>query len=373
MSPVDSMTKALNRAVAEGVFPGAVLLVRVRGNVVCHEAVGRVGLSSSDKHVHVGTIYDLASLTKPIATATAIVGLVEDGLLSLDQPVSFWFEELQERAVGSATIRQLLHHSSGLPAWRPYYEELPPTWVHPPGPSEIETRKRSFLNRIGLEDLHYAPGTQSLYSDLGFLLLGLVVEQCTARSLADYCRERMYAPLQADPLFFIDAIGAPVGGHGDLQEVAPTEHDAWRGRLLQGEVHDENAYALGGIAGHAGLFGTVSALSVMAGAWLQGALGRKSLLPSSLVKECVVRQDGTPGSSWGLGWDTPSSPSSSGSRFSPSSFGHLGFTGTSLWIDPSCELEVVLLSNRVHPTRRNNKIQDFRPYLHDLIYQEFVG
>lgn len=154
--------------------------------------------------------------------------------------------------------------------------------------------------------------------------------------------------------------------------VAPTEDDPWRGRMLQGEVHDENACALGGVAGHAGLFGTAAAVAAMTGLWLDGYLGKRGLLSPELVRRFASRQ-GTPGSSWGLGWDTPSAPSSSGKYFSPQAFGHLGFTGTSVWIDPMCELEVVLLSNRVHPTRQNIAIQTFRPLLHDVIYERVVG
>jgi CubicO group peptidase (beta-lactamase class C family) len=159
----------------------------------------------------------------------------------------------------------------------------------------------------------------------------------------------------------------------DLSRLAPTEQDAWRGRLLRGEVHDENAFAMGGAAGHAGLFGTAAAVSLMTGQWLESYAGRGGLLPSEVVKKFVTKQDRIAGSSWALGWDTPSAASSSGSRFSPSSFGHLGYTGTSIWIDPSSELEVLLLSNRVHPTRKNDAIKQFRPVIHDTIHRELIG
>jgi CubicO group peptidase (beta-lactamase class C family) len=138
-------------------------------------------------------------------------------------------------------------------------------------------------------------------------------------------------------------------------------------------VHDENAAAMGGVAGHAGLFGTAESVLAVSGAWLSGYHGRKSILGGELVRQFTTRQKSAARSSWALGWDTPSVPSSSGSHFSERSFGHLGYTGTSLWIDPLCELEVVLLSNRVHPSRRNEKIKSFRPYIHDLVYREFVS
>ena len=144
-------------------------------------------------------------------------------------------------------------------------------------------------------------------------------------------------------------------------------------RLLRGEVHDENAYALGGIAGHAGLFGTATAVMTLADVWLNGYLGRSSFFNTDLVRRFVTRDSNTLGSSWGSGWDTPSRPSSSGCYLSPQSFGHLGFTGTSLWIDPVAELEVVLLSNRVHPNRQDTRIQQFRPLIHDAVYETIVG
>jgi CubicO group peptidase (beta-lactamase class C family) len=159
----------------------------------------------------------------------------------------------------------------------------------------------------------------------------------------------------------------------DASWIAPTEWDERRNRLLCGEVHDENAAAMDGVAGHAGLFGTAESVLAVSGAWLHGYHGRESILAEEFVRQFTTRQESVARSSWALGWDTPSAPSSSGSSFSERSFGHLGFTGTSLWIDPLRELEVVLLSNRVYPNRRNEKIKAFRPWIHDLVYREFVS
>ena len=147
----------------------------------------------------------------------------------------------------------------------------------------------------------------------------------------------------------------------DASRIAPTEQGEWRNRLLCGEVHDENAAAMGGVAGHAGLFGTAESVLAVSGAWLRGYYRESRFWMRTLVRQFTTRQEPASQSSWALGWDTPSAPSSSGSHFSERSFGHLGYTGTSLWIDPLCELEVVLLSNRVHPSRRNEKIKVFRP------------
>jgi CubicO group peptidase (beta-lactamase class C family) len=214
----------------------------------------------------------------------------------------------------------------------------------------------------------------SLYSDLGFILLGLMIERVTSFSLARYCQERIYQPLGIQRLLFVPTNGrGGIEGHVTVESIAPTEDDPWRGRLLRGEVHDENAYALGGIAGHAGLFGTAAAVMTLADVWVNGYLGRSSFFNTDLVRCFVASDSNTPGSSWGLGWDTPSRPSSSGRYLSPQSFGHLGFTGTSLWIDPVAELEVVLLSNRVHPNRQDTRIQQFRPLIHDAVYETIVG
>jgi CubicO group peptidase (beta-lactamase class C family) len=155
-------------------------------------------------------------------------------------------------------------------------------------------------------------------------------------------------------------------------KIAPTEWDEWRKRLLKGEVHDENAAAMGGVAGHAGLFGTAESVLAVSGLWLAAYLGESSLLDAKLVREFTSRQSKSPQSSWALGWDTPSVPSSSGTHFSPQAFGHLGFTGTSIWIDPQRRLEVVLLTNRVHPSRKNDSIRAFRPLIHDLVYRELT-
>ncbi|NKB81931.1 MAG: serine hydrolase [Nitrospirales bacterium] len=366
MAQSSPLVRALQQAVDCGIFPGAVLLVRVQGVVRCHEAVGRLGHHPYDRPVHPHTIYDLASLTKPLVTATALLCLIEDGKVALDQPVGSILSEIADSSLGSVTIRQLLAHRAGLPAWKPYYQMLF-------SPHDLrlnrDRQNERLLCFMKKEALLHPKSSTGVYSDLGFMLLGLVIERCGQQPLAVYCRDHIFQPAEAAPLFFIDV--GNVSPHRD--QIAPTEDDPWRGRVLQGEVHDENAYALGGIAGHAGLFGTAVAVGQLSRLWLKAVCGQESFLSSSLAKEFVKKQDETGKASWGLGWDTPSRPSSSGQWFSPQSFGHLGFTGTSLWIDPVCELEVIFLSNRVHPTRDNTQIQSLRPALHDLVYQEYVG
>ncbi|MGQ0809702.1 MAG: serine hydrolase domain-containing protein [Nitrospiraceae bacterium] len=369
MRPPGAIGRAMQTAVDEGVFPGAVLLVRLRGVMVYRQAVGFLSSSPRGAAVSLGTVYDLASLTKPLGTATALLCLVQDRRLDLDIPLQNLLDEFDGSPIGQATVSHLLTHSSGLPGWRPLYEHL--------DQGDRFRIRQVVLSRIRDEPLIYPIGQKSVYSDLGFILLGYVVEYLCGQSLSMFCHERIFKRIGAAPLGFLETKGQ-ASGQGEKSfsgaaAIAPTEHDEWRGRLLQAEVHDENAYALGGTAGHAGLFGTAEAVLAVSAAWLNGYKGRQSILSQELVLQFVTRRTEIAESSWALGWDTPSIPSSSGTRFSPRSFGHLGYTGTSLWIDPTCELEVVLLSNRVHPTRRNEKIRQFRPLIHDLIYSQLIG
>ena len=371
----DLITQAMQSAVGERIFPGAVLLVRFRGQLAYQGAFGCAALIPRSEPATLETIYDLASLTKPLATTTAVLCLIQDGTLRLEDALHAYFPELQGTAVGSTTVFQLLHHSSGLPGWRPLYEEIAEQERQHPGFLGSAAAGKLAAESIGREPLAYPPGTTSLYSDLGFILLGLMVERVTGLSLARFCRERIYRPLGISGLMFAptaDGAGGADGQEETIGSIAPTEDDPWRGRMLRGEVHDENAYALGGIAGHAGLFGTAAAVMMVADAWLNGYLGRSHFFDRELVHRFVSRDPNRPESSRALGWDTPSPPSSSGQYLSAQSFGHLGFTGTSLWIDPGAKLEVVLLSNRVHPNRQDTRIQQFRPLIHDVIHETIV-
>jgi CubicO group peptidase (beta-lactamase class C family) len=262
--------------------------------------------------------------------------------------------------LGQASLRDLLSHQSGLPAWRPFYQSFPPTFSSEP--DSRQKRIQAVLEMILKEPIDQSALSKSVYSDLGYMVLGFVVERVTGQSLADFTRKQIFNLVEASPLAFgMHNIKGDVSAH-----IAPTEKDPWRGRLLQGEVHDENAAALGGVAGHAGLFGTAQAVGQVTKAWLDSYAGKPSVFQCDVFRQFVKAQ---PETSWGLGWDTPSQPSSSGQWFSPESFGHLGFTGTSIWIDPVRELEVIFLSNRVHPTRDNDVIKTFRPKLHDAIIQ----
>jgi CubicO group peptidase (beta-lactamase class C family) len=369
----DPIAQKLQEGVDEGVFPGAVLLISYKGRTVHHAAYGCACLVPEREPATVDTIYDLASLTKPIATATAVALLAADGELGLDDPLERYVSELTQDDLRHATIRHLLTHTSGLPAWRPLYERIASDGRRLRDKAVV-ARRAAVYDAIHREPLTEPVGSRCLYSDLGFILLGEILERIAKQEWSVFCHSEVFPRLGVRGLFYMGEDGPT----GDVSLVgrrfAATEQDEWRGRLLRGEVHDENAAVMGGVSAHAGLFGTAESVAGAAGAWLAAVRGEESLLPSVWAKEFVRRQGLAPGGSWALGWDTPSAgpggtPSSSGSYFSPASFGHLGYAGTSVWVDPERELIVVLLTNRVHPTRQNDKIRAFRPSLHDVIFK----
>jgi CubicO group peptidase (beta-lactamase class C family) len=376
MVALDVIQAAMNQAVQDGVFPGAVLAVRLRGSLRCLVPTGRLCRNPPGELVQTSTVYDLASLTKPLVTVTSLLLLVQGGKLLVDESIQKYLGELNGAPIGRATIGDLLTHSAGLPGWRPLYERLEARRVVK-GRGQLSVTHQAVLQLIRDEPLIYERGARSLYSDLGFILLGLVIERITGLSLDRQYQKAVAGPLEAKPLLFapMSAADSEISMECSVHRarIAPTEWDHRRGRLLQGEVHDENAAAMGGIAGHAGLFGTAESVLAITGVWLRAHRGQSSMLNGELVRAFTQRQIDVPQSSWALGWDTPSAPSSSGEYFSPESFGHLGYTGTSVWIDPQRELEVVLLSNRVCPSRKNDTIRAFRPRIHDLVFQEFVS
>ncbi|MBI3622221.1 MAG: beta-lactamase family protein [Nitrospirae bacterium] len=362
----DPITAALEQAVQDGVFPGAVLLVQHGARVERCDVAGHAALQPSTERMTRATLFDLASLTKPIATATAVLQLIRRGALALDQPVAQWLPDFRGDGKEQITLFHLLNHSSGLPAWKPFYKAVTP--------DQAGLATAQLHERIMTEPLVYPTGSQSIYSDLGFILLGLIVERSAGRPLDRVCRDELFAPLGMDSTGFRPLDRPELAA----RSIAATEQCAWRGRLLRGEVHDENCYALGGVSGHAGLFAPADDLARFVGALIEAdgeadrgrAEGPFAGVPAALLNQFLSRQS-TPGSSWGLGWDTPSDPSSSGRWFSPRSCGHLGYTGTSLWIDRDRGWSVLLLTNRVHPTSRNVKISDFRPLIHNLIAETF--
>jgi CubicO group peptidase (beta-lactamase class C family) len=365
-----SVDNAFQDAVSQGVFPGAVVLVSKDGKVLYEKAFGCRSLMPSKTPMEIETIFDLASLTKPLATAVAIMILVNEKKLRLDDKFTRIIPMFGVFGKNLTTFRQLLNHSSGLPAWKPFFEEI------------IKGEKSGRINFVAsraaksyvLEQIHRekplaAPGSQSLYSDLGFMLLAETVEVITGNSLDRFCQERVFKPFGMRGTGFVDLTQLRTRRLQPVEEmIAPTENCPWRKKVLCGEVHDDNAYAMGGVAGHAGLFSSAHDIHAFL-LRMNGCLsGEDKFLPQSLVREFLTKDESVTDSTYALGWDTPSpSGSSSGNLFSPRSVGHLGFTGCSIWWDLEKNCHVILLTNRVHPSRKNDKIKEFRPQVHDLI------
>ena len=341
----DSIRSVLTQAVADGAFPGAVAVVGNGAGITTAFGAGR--LDATDATVPtVQTIYDLASLTKIIATTTVMLQLVDQGTVALDAPVVRYLPEWKGPRTAGITIRQLLTHSSGLAAWRPFYKE-----------AADRAEARTQLMLVGPEA---PPGTRYLYSDMNFMLLGMVAEQVTGMSLDSAFSVRVAKPLRlADTRFRPDSSQRP--------RIAPTEFDPWRQRQLRGEVHDENASRFDGVSGHAGLFSTGADLARVVRLWLNGGtLDGVRLASANTVSQFTRAQD-TLISKRALGWETATGGNSAGKRLSLSSFGHTGFTGTSIWVDPTRNLFVILLTNRVNPTRENRKIGGVRTALADAV------
>ena len=365
-----SVEDAFKEAVTQGVFPGAVLLVGRGDEIVYEHAFGSRSLVPTSTPMYTSTIFDLASLTKPLATTVAIMLLVSEKNISLDDRVTRFVPTFGIFDKHAVTFRHLLNHSSGLPDWKPYYEDV------------LESEKGGKVNFVAsraakqhvFAEIHrekpVSPtGARSVYSDLDFIILGEVVEAISGGTLDRFCQDRIFTPLGLRGMFFIDLTQLDTQWLQPVEElIAPTEDCPWRKKIICGEVHDDNAYAMGGVAGHAGLFSSARDIHQLL-ACLDGCRrGENTFLPQALIQEFVSRDESVKNSTYALGWDTPSeNKSSSGECFSLHSVGHLGFTGTSIWWDLEKNCHVVLLSNRVHPTRKNEKIREFRPYIHDLI------
>ena len=345
--PFEEVDRLLESFRERGAFPGGVLAVGHRGSQAHLHAFGRLTYDADASPVSAGTIYDLASLTKVVATTTMAMILVDEGRLDLDRPVQELLPGFTGPGKEAVTVRHLLTHSSGLPALAPLYKEI--------------RGRAAYLERIQAMDLESPPGSRSTYSDLGMILLGEILERIAGLPLEAFVRARVFAPLGMRDTQFRPSL--------ELRpRIAPTEVDPWRGRLIHGEVHDENAFALGGVAPHAGLFGTAGDLARFAQMLLDGGTFEGRRIVSLETVALFTRRAGIPGSDRALGWDTKSAEgSSAGTLFSSRSFGHTGFTGTSLWIDPERKVFVILLTNRVHPTRENNLIREVRPAVADAV------
>jgi len=362
----------LQEAIAQRAFPAASIAVTHRGRLVARKALGRFvydddsgapSLASfatepasslskgGDCEVNASTLFDLASLTKVVATTPMTMLLYERGLLDLDAPLAaivpeFTTDPQKDPRRHEVTLRTLLAHSSGLPA----YERL-----------FLKARTRAELLQAAFTiPLAADPATRAEYSDIGFIILGVALERLADESLDRFCQREIFAPLAMTNTTF----NPPAEIRA---QIPPTANDqTFRRRIIQGEVQDENASVLGGVAAHAGLFSTAADLAKVAHAMLNGG---RPILRHETVSLFTRRQPVPPGTSRALGWDTPSSPSQSGKYFSPHSFGHLGYTGTSLWIDPARQLSITLLTNRTWPDCSNQAIKKIRPKFHDAVIE----
>lgn len=361
----------------DSAYPGAVVAVGRHGRLALLAAAGHYGVDDP-RPVDPATIYDLASLTKVVGLTTACLLLADEGRLDLDAPVRAYLPEFQGPDKARVTIRQLLTHSSGLPAWRPLFKDA--------------ATRAGALALVDTTPLSVAPGDSFIYSDLGAITLAQVVERIAGERLDRYLERRVFTPLGMTATRYLPP-------RSWRARIAPTELDSvFRHRMMHGEVHDENAGRLEGVSGHAGLFSNAPDLARFA-SWLLSA--RSGGLPTGecagmteggscvspggqpgvtaptpraqTVVHFTSRQNLPPGSSRALGWDTPSQPSSAGTRLSEHAFGHTGFTGTSIWIDPDKDLFIILLTNRVHPTRANTRIYLLRPRVADLVVEALVG
>lgn len=335
-------------AITAGVFPCASVAVTASGKLVALRSFGRFTFEAESPAITTETIFDLASVTKVVATATMAMILYERGLLDLEAPVvgvipEFASEDLRRNEI---SFRMLLAHSSGLPA----YEKL---FLRSPSREEL-------LQQVFKVLLKYSPGSHAEYSDIGFILLAVALERIAGETLDTFAQREIFGPLG----MALTSFNPPVERR---QRIPPTADDqTFRKRVIQGEVQDENASVLGGVAGHAGVFSTARDVGAFAQCMLNG--GTPILRPETVA--LFTRREKLPsGTSRALGWDTPSAPSQSGKYFSPASFGHLGYTGTSLWIDPVRQLSVTLLTNRTWPDCSNQAIKLVRPKFHDAVVE----
>lgn len=364
-----TVDQVMTKGVESGVFPGAVVLIGRGDRVLYRKAFGWRGLEPVRTLVEEKTIYDVASLTKPFATTVALMLLVKDKKLCLDDHVTRFFPHFGAYGKHTITFRQLLSHSAGLAAWRPYHETIAQREMKEGRVSLLGARDaREFVyTQLLREPLASLPGQKAVYSDLGFMLLGAVVEEISGLEFDQYCQEKIFCPLGLQDTFFVNLEKKRRLEAKPCEErFAPTERCPWRKRILCAEVHDDNAYAMGGVAGHAGMFSTVDDLHRLVSCLVACSRGEHPFVPAAIIQEFWTRDGRVADSTWALGWDTPSAQNSSaGSFFSSRSVGHLGFTGTSVWIDLQQHVHIILLSNRVHPQRDNEKIKTFRPALHN--------
>jgi serine-type D-Ala-D-Ala carboxypeptidase len=341
----DSVRAILDRARTDSAFPGAFAVIGTGDSVLVEYGAGTLDWRPSPRPDE-NTLWDMASLTKVVGMTSAMMQLTETGKVDLDAPVQRYLPEFRGPNKELVTIRHLLTHSSGLPAWRPLYKE-----------TATPEAARALAVATALDTL---PGVRMVYSDLGAIILGQVVERVSGERLEEYLTRHVFGPLGMTSTQYRPSRDL-------LPRTAPTEFDPWRQRKIHGEVHDENAFALGGISAHAGLFSTGHDVARLTRMYLnRGTLDGTRIVSAETIRRFTTVQDSAL-SNRALGWETPNGSNSAGHVLKRPAFGHTGFTGTSIWIDPTRDLFVILLTNRVNPTRQNLRIGGVRTALADVV------
>ncbi|HEV2642311.1 MAG TPA: serine hydrolase, partial [Candidatus Elarobacter sp.] len=344
-----TLDSIINAAIADRTAPAVAVAVGRYGRLVYAHSYGRLTYSDTMPKVDEHTRFDMASLTKVVATTTAAMMLEEQGKRDIDRTVASYLPEFNAQDKQGITVRMLLTHRGGLEAFAALWQRF--------------HGRAEYLQQINARPLAYTPGTKMVYSDWDYVLMQAIVERISGESLDTFTETRIFAPLgMMETGFLPDTV--------NRRHIAPTEVDSIRG-LVWGKVHDENANAIGGVSGHAGLFSTAHDVAIFTQMLLNGGTyGTVRLLrPETIARWTAIRD---PGSSRTLGWDTPSGQSSAGRYFSPRSYGHTGFTGTSIWTDPERGVWVVLLTNRVYPTRANTKVGPLRRAVADAVQQAIL-
>lgn len=365
----EAICQACLQGIEQGVFPGVTAAYSLRGQHRLWQgffAGGLTRLGAWGRAVGQDTLFDLASLSKALCTTLLCLHLIDQGKLSMEDRAFDLLALPTSPNKKNIRIRHLLRHASGLPAYKPFFRSQSPGLINK------QTYKNLVLEEIAAQELEFPPGSRSLYSDLGFIVLGAVVEKI-ARAPLDW----LFHHVVAEPIGLGNTLlFRPLTARHDLKKtsIAATEYCPWRKKIIQGEVDDEHCWLMGGVAGHAGLFGTVGAVLTLCERLLDIWHERAThpAFGAALLQEAWSSRE--EGSEWALGFDRPSpGRSSSGRYFSANSLGHLGFSGTSFWIDPEKNCIVVLLSNRIHPTRDNAQIKLFRPFFHDCIMKKITA
>ena len=350
---LDSLKICLNQAISDSAFPGCAISVGYRGKLIFEQSFGTFTYEPQSPKIEVNSIFDLASLTKVVATTTTTMILYDQGRLQLDWKVIDIVPAFQGKDKEKVTIRHLLTHTSGLPGWIRFYLDL--------------NGKEHIIQEICDTELENEPGTTYVYSDLGMIMMQKILETIAQKPL-----DQLVLDYISIPLYMKRTIYNPDSSL--INEIVPTEISEWHKKLVHGFVHDENTYVMGGISGHAGLFSTVQDLSVFCQMYLnRGLYDNKRILKTETIELFTTRQNLIEGSTRALGWDTRSEQNSmAGDFMSLRTFGHSGFTGTTIWIDPENQVFVVLLSNRVYPTRENRKISRVRPIVHNYVMKTIL-